>query len=205
MSRISQSRVPIYTALIGVISALAGTWLGAYLTSSHAFRNQRRIAIYEMREQSYAELMGGKILLQQLYVSRFEALIFSDYHERRWHLRGDPDSSLDLDEAKRWMRKSEDFSIEIARTYQSLLESVGTARVAFPRSDELDRLSDAVYRFKTPKVKPAPPDSDDEELKAWKVDAVHDLQDFVKREYGEPIDGLLEYMRNHLQDPLPDG
>jgi len=203
MSENSQmlSMMPLYTALI----ALLGVTLGSFLTARFSFKNQFRLATYQSRQRSYAELMGKKFLLQQLYVSRFEALIFSDYHERRWNLSGDPPTSLDLDEAKRWMHKSEDFAIDIARTNQTLFESVGLARASFPPNDELERPSDHVYRFGTPTITQAAPGADAAALAAWKVKAVSDLQALVKREYSEPIDTLLVYLRKHMQDPVKSG
>ncbi len=117
---------PLYAALI----ALLGVVLGAYLTARYSFQNQLRLATYQARQQSYAAIMGKKFLLAQLYVSRFEALVHSDYHERLWQLAGSPAASLDLEEAKRWMHKSEDLAIDVARTNQSLFESIGLARAS---------------------------------------------------------------------------
>ena len=52
--------------------------------------------------------MGLKIPLIQNYVSRFEASVFSDYHEYCWKMFGCPLDSFDVDETKRPMKRSED-------------------------------------------------------------------------------------------------
>ena len=44
--------------------------------------------------------MGRKFTTTQLYVSKYEALLYSDYHEARWKLAGAPKESLDLQEAR---------------------------------------------------------------------------------------------------------
>ena len=62
-----------------------------------------------------------KFITTRLSVSRFEAWIFSDYHEARWKLAGDPTGSLDLQEAQRWMGKSEDLALEIAKNNSRIL------------------------------------------------------------------------------------
>lgn len=119
---------PAVPALIALVGVVVGGLLGARLT----FQNQLRLTTLQGRQQSYAAIMGKKLVVTQLYVSRFEALAYSDYHERPWHLAGAPKESLDFEEAKRWMRKSEDFVIDLARANQSLIESVGLARVTYP-------------------------------------------------------------------------
>jgi hypothetical protein len=35
-------------------------------------------------------LKGRKFVTEQLYMSRYEACIFSDYHEAKWKLAGSP-------------------------------------------------------------------------------------------------------------------
>jgi hypothetical protein len=92
--------------------------------------------------------MGKKQLRRQLFLSRFEAMIFSDYHERRWKLAGSPEKSMDLEEAQRWMHKSENLALDIARTNQALFESVGLARPTFTQSAELTHLTERIYHFK---------------------------------------------------------
>lgn len=189
------SAIPALIALAGVI---IGGWLGARLT----FRNQFRLATLQSRQQSYAAIMGKKFLITQLYVSRFEALAYSDYHERLWHLVGAPKESLDLEEAKRWMRKSEDFAIEIAKANQSLIESVGTARATYPTTTELESLTERIYHFKTPVINPPPQGADRTILDNWKAQVIPALQRIVEQEYAEPINALLTCMKRHINDPV---
>jgi|GEM_PF-5912998 len=189
---------PLLPALIALVSAVVGAILGARLS----FRNQYRLSTHQTRQRAYAELMGKKFLITQLNVSRFEALAYSDYHECLWHIAGSPPESLELEEAKRWMRKSEDFAIELARARQSLYESVGMARASYPSTPELEELSERVYHFRQPLI-PAPPQTAERKhLDTWKQESVANLQLFVQQEYAEPIDALLYWMRIHMYDPV---
>lgn len=190
--------IPLVTAFV----ALSGVALGSYLNAHYTFKNQLYVTNYQTRQQSYSAIMGKKFLRTQLYMSRFEASIYSDYHETLWHHAGNPPVSMDLDEARRWMHKSEDLAVEIARTNESLFESIGRVRASFPATDELDTLTERVYHFGTPNVKPPPAESNRAALEAWKVQAVADLQKLVEREYAEPIDSLLQYLKPHMNDPV---
>jgi len=196
------SWMPIYIALITAGTTLLGVFLGSYLTSQYSFKNQVRLSTNQARQHSYSDIMGKKVLLDQLLVSRFEALIHFQYHEQLWKRVGSPMPSIDLDEARRWMHKSEDLAIEIAKTKQSLYESLGIARASFTATEELNALSERIYHLQGISIKEPPSGHDTTALQAWQVKAVSDLQQFVQKEYSEPIDGLLEYLRQHMNDPV---
>ena len=184
--------------MIALVGVVVGGLLGARLT----FRNQFRLATLQTRQQTYAALMGKKFLITQLYVSRFEALTYSDYHERLWHLEGTPKDSLNLEEAKRWMRKSEDFAIDIAKANQSLFESVGAVRASYPSTAEFEKLSERVYQFKTPVVAAPPQGADRANLDNWKRQVIPALQQLAQQEYAEPINALLQCMKSHINEPV---
>ena len=189
---------PAVPALIALVGVVVGALLGARLS----FRNQYRFAVLQDRQRTYAALMGKKFLVTQLYVSRFEALAYSDYHERLWHLAGAPKDSLDLEEAKRWMRKSEDFAIDIAKVNQSLFESVGAARASYPSTSELEGLAERVYHFRTPALATPPQGADRAALDNWKQQVIPSLQRVVDEEYAQPINALLDCMKRHIADPV---
>jgi hypothetical protein len=60
-----------------------------------------KISDHQKRQQVFSEVMGRKFLMTQLYVSRFEALIYSNYHEAKWKQSGWPKDSIDQQEAQR--------------------------------------------------------------------------------------------------------
>ena len=70
------------------------------------------------------------------------------------------------------MHRSEDLVLELARTNQSLFENIGSARTAFTPSPELTKLTDALYRFRSIEIAPAPANADVAALEQWKTAAV---------------------------------
>ena len=189
-------------SLVPAVIALGGVFVGAMLSARLSFRNQFRIATLQARQQAYAALMGKRFLITQLYVSRFEAHAYSDYHERLWNLVGSPKESLDLEEAQRWMRKSEELVSELAKANQSLFESVGVVRATFAPTSELENLSERVYHFRTPVVKAPPAGTGRVALDQWKQNVIPELQALVQHEYAEPIEALTKYLRLHIAEPV---
>lgn len=198
-NHVNTKLIPIYVALITGFFAIAGAIVGSFITAHFGLRNQVKLALQQDRQRAYAEIMGKRVLLMQLLVSRFEAYIHSDYHEYLWRIGGQPKDSIDFSEATRWMHKSEDLALEVARTRQSLYESIGLARTVFPPSPELERLTEAIYHFKSPKIAPPSQPGDAGAVSAWKERAVADLQALVEREYGGPLEELLKLLAKDVR------
>lgn len=194
MSETTNTMNPILLATVSSLLTLISVSAGAYLNYKFGLRSQLKIGEVKNRQQAFGQLMGQKFMITQVYVSRFEALIYSDYHEIKWKLAGCPNESLDLQEAQRWMHKSEDLSLEIARNNQKLFEIIGFIKILFPVTTKLDELLDRIYHFRTPVVKTPDDKIDATQLEEWKKKAVAALQDLVKIEYAEPIDDLLDYL-----------
>ena len=185
---------PLVSAFVGGVLVI----LGQYYSSKFQLSSQVRLQTVQSQRQVFSRLMGRKFATKQLYVSRYEALIFSDYHEARWKLGGSPKDSLDLQEAQRWMHRSEDLVSEIAKNNQSLFEDLGTVRTVFPDIPKLRELVENIYGFKALKTTQPPVNASVAELVQWKDEAVRHLQALVDQEYGGPIDGLLMYLSQQL-------
>jgi hypothetical protein len=112
--------------------------------------------------------MGHKALITQLLYSRFEAYVFSDEHEERWHMEGEPKDSLDLREAQRWMHKSEELAVEIAKSRKNLYDTLGLIRSYFTHSEKLKELTNKIYHSKGIEIKVRPIRFNAEQIKAWK-------------------------------------
>ena len=186
--------------LIPTLAALLVAIITPYLTYQWGLRTQLEATERQKRQQAYSEVLGRKAVMSQLYVSRFEAWIYSDYHEARWKLAGAPKDSIDLQEAQRWMHKSEDLALEIAKNNQSLFETLGLIRTSFRRTPTLDSLTEKLYRFKVPEITKRPFDLDANQLEVWKVNAVKQLQELVEREYSKPIDELAAYLAKEIAE-----
>ena len=190
-------------AAIGVLGSLAVGWrqnrsAAKLLALEH--NHQIKVRNRQEQHQVFSRLMGQKFMLAQLYVSRFEALIHSDYHEVKWKLIGAPAESLDLQEAQRWMHRSEELALNIASNIQTLFESIGLIHILFLATPTLEKLINRIYHFKTPAIKVPPEGSDSSQLESWKINAVKQLQGLVEKEYAHPIEELLNYLASELSD-----
>ena len=143
--------------------------------------------------------MGRKFVTRQLLVSRYEALVFSDYHEARWKLAGEPTDSLDLREAQRFMHRSEDLVFELTKSFQALFEDLGLVLTLFPASKRLDELVQRIYNFKSIKAAAVPAGAPVGQLAKWKDEAVRQMQNLVDREYDNAIQELIDYLQKELR------
>lgn len=185
-------------SLPSLLAVLGGVALGAYLTYRFGIKAQIQISNYQKQQKAYSQLMGLKFLITQFYVSRFEALIFYDYHEALWKLENYQKQSLQFQEAQRWMHRSEALVFDIAKNNQTLFETIGSIRIVFNDTPELEALTQRIYRFKTPKIGDPPTSADVPTLNSWKEKAVEELQRLVEHEYAEPIDNLLDYLTKEM-------
>ncbi|MGH8544551.1 MAG: hypothetical protein ACREX3_13175 [Gammaproteobacteria bacterium] len=185
--------------VIGAMLGELATVIGAYFASKIQLAGQLRLQTLQNQQQVLSRLMGRKFVTSQLYVSRYEALLFSDYHEARWKLAGAPSDSIDLREAQRWMHRSEDLVFEFTKSHQALFEDLGLVLTLFPASKTLDEIVQRIYSFKAIKTAAAPAGATVDQLLKWKDEAVRQLQNLVDREYGQAIKELIEYLQKELR------
>jgi len=188
----------LLAVVVGGLLAACGGIVGQYYASKFQLSAQVRFQTLQGQRQVFARLMGRKFASKQLYVSRYEALIFSDYHEARWKRSGAPEDSSDLQEAQRWMHRSEDLVFEIVKDNQALFEDLGTVCALFPDVPRLRELVKRVYGFKALRTTQPARDASVEELVRWEDEGIRQLQVVVDREYGGPIDELLVYLSQQL-------
>jgi hypothetical protein len=184
----------ILPVVLGAILAIGAS----YFTTKFQMSSQLHLQKVEEQRRVFARLMGRKFTTEQLYVSRYEARIFSDYHEERWKRAGAPKDSLDLQESKRWMHRSEDLVLEIVKNNQALFEDLATVRALFPDTPRLRELCDHVYAIHSLWTGEPPHDGSIEKLDQWKVEADRQLQEVAVREYGKPIDELVAFLLQQL-------
>ena len=184
--------------LVPAIAALIAAIILPIITYQCGLNAQLKISKKQNRQKAYADLMGQKAMLRQLYVSRVESTILGNYYQARWKLEGYQKESLYLQESINNLRRGEMLTIEVAKTNQKIFETIGLIRTAFPNTPKLNELTEKIYRFHPPKVLGDTSEMDLNELKVWKNESVKNLQDFVEREYSGPIDELLEYMADEI-------
>jgi len=193
-----QSR--LWLAIVNAVLPLVGVVLGAYLTQYFGYEAQLKTIAHQKRQEAFSALMGEKLVTTQLYVSRFEALAFSDYHESRWKLSGSPSDSLDLQEGKRWMQKSVDLVMDLVKNHQTLCGILGSIRLHFKNTPKLVELTDRIYKFKPPARTQPPTNATFQELEAWKIGYNQKLVEFADENYARPIEDLVDYLSADLKN-----
>jgi|SRR5882672_1245525 len=184
----------ILPVILGGVLAIGAS----YFTTKFQMSSQLHLQKVVEQRRVFARIMGRKFTTKQLYVSRYEARIFSDYHEERWRRSGAPKNSLDLQESQRWMHRSEDLVFEIVKNNQALFEDIATVRALFPDTPRLRELCDNVYNFHALWTAEPPHDGSDQKLIQWKEEADRQLQAVVDRDYGKPIDELVGFLMQQL-------
>jgi hypothetical protein len=101
----------MFPVIVGGLLAIAGS----YFATTVQISAQAKLQKSEDQGKVFARFMGRKLVTQQLAVSRIEARIFSDYYEEIWRCAGSPPKTLALQETERWMHKSENLGLEIAK------------------------------------------------------------------------------------------
>lgn len=190
----------LWQTIVAVILGGLLSLFGSYF--AHRWQYQRTIALQRRstQEKTYARLSGLRIVLRQALVSRFEALIFSDYHEYKWRNFGG--SGLDLEEAKRWMQKSEDYVDTVTSILRDIFECIADIHIAYSTTVESSNLIERIYNYKTPTIKSPVrgevPVSTLDHLENWKKNAVSQLQDLVENECSAPLARLLTELQKQL-------
>lgn len=185
----------------GVFAFIGGAF-GGYLTSEWNFRNQLKTTTWEKRQQAYSEIMGLRFLQVETVHQAYQAKILQSRDLWRWAKSEFKDSSH-LSEADRYMIRHENLILEVARTNERLFKSIGLAKGTFPISTELDSKVDLIYRhpiFEIPNL--LPQTANTKEIITWTDSAKQDLQKFLFEKLVMPIDGLLKYLKEHIEDEI---
>jgi len=166
---------------------MIGAIFGSYFQSCEQFEFKRR----ERREEAYAKLIGDRFATQQAFYVFYEAQVFFEYHQGVYaaeHI------DVDQQEAIRFLHRSEELGNAASQALKTLLTDTASAAAAFGETEELKRLTKAVYETKTFNVADAPKGATREELRQWRDGAVAELQRKADREIAQPVRNLTEYL-----------
>lgn len=176
--------------LVAIITAVLGYVLGT--------RTQLAATAKERRQQAYSQILGHEAILSQLLVSRFEAFAYSDYHEALWRLDGRPSDSVGFQEALRWMRKSEDLGLEVARCRQRLYETLGLIRAVFKSNPSLTEKLEMVENHKMPRIERDPFEMNRDDVYSWKLAVVPAIQSSVASAISVPLRELASCLQKQI-------
>ena len=186
----------LITILLGGLLTL----IGSYFALRWQFKRTAELQRKDSKEKTYVRLQGLRIAIRQTIVSRYEALIYSDYHEYKWKNYGG--NAIDLEEAKRWMQKSEKLLEEATNLIREIFECIANIHISYKTTDEISKMADRLYNYKTLGIKsPLKGEvtiANIADLENWKTSSVSQLDGLVTKEYAEPIERLLKELRKQL-------
>ncbi|MCX6677499.1 MAG: hypothetical protein NTU95_06090 [Methanothrix sp.] len=125
---------PAITTLLGVVIG----WLLNFSASIIQEKKQYRINRMQRQEQAYSELMGLRLMTDQLYLLMNDAYTLSAWINARERLQLPSLAKLGKIEEKH--RECNELIFELARNNQRLWETIGLIQVLFSPSEELERL-----------------------------------------------------------------
>lgn len=189
--------------MLPTIITVAGAILVAFISGFLGYKGGSKAQLHatrkERRQLAYSQLLGHRVLLPQILVSRFEALAFSDYHEALWNLAGSPNDSLDFRESQRWMQKSEDLALETAKSRRHLYETLGLIRAVFKSNQDLAAKLLKAETHKMPAIKQNPFGLKKEEVEAWRKKIIPELQAVVETEISNPLLELAACLQEQIE------
>ena len=184
----------VLPVLVGGGLAIAGSITGAYFTTTlQMFAQVEAQKVVEQR-RVFASLMGQKLVWQQINISRANAGTDFSYYQERWKRNGSPNTSLDLEESRHWMRRADALVFEVTKSSQIVLEDVANVQALFPDTPQLRELCKRIYTYHTLKTPDPPHDGSLENLMKWKDETDRIVQILAESEYGKPIDDLVTYL-----------
>jgi hypothetical protein len=191
-------------AFLVVLGAIIGggmSLLGSFIVQHYSYQNNIELQQKNLRETSFAQLSGLQVVLRQAYVSRFEALIYSDYHEYKYYYFSN--NSIDFEEAKRWMIKSEDYVDVITKAWQDVYSCFAEIKISYEITPEIDQLINILRHYKNPEIKTPLKGQVQinslQELESWKGNAVNGMNDLSMIEYDIPLQQLLTALEKQLK------
>ncbi len=175
--------------VLGIASTLVGTLFTFRLTKK---KDERGLAI-----DAYRRLMGLRTYSAQVVVTRFEAIIYSNYYERLNVIKGQDKDGWEFQEAERWMRKAEDGVESISKVAQSLSEDCAFLSIYFKDDSSIQKAIDKVLKFENYLIKMFD-ETTVKSLEQGKDQAIVDLQKRVEPSYTGSINKLLKLVKPKL-------
>jgi len=192
----------LFNLFIGPVSALLGTAIGLF-GSLLVEKIKRKFSLEDRDEERrfmvYGEINSFAFSTKQLYSSRFEALIHSDYHEQKWKLGGHKDSSIDLSESKRWMLISEEYVNRIISNHQKLHKCLAKITLLYKNDSKIISAVRGVMSLKNPEILEFPEKIDSSTIEKWKIDAKSKLAIEIKQNISTPLLNLIAILDKKLK------
>jgi len=198
----SDSRGTLKAILITSVLTLIGVCITTYVVQDLRDKSHREEFLREKRLQLFGDMMGLRVALSQSTVSLQETKINQAYHQAKFSLTHD---KLNLDEAMRYVQRSEMLLPEITRDRKRLYELAGSVAVLFP-GIPLDIFANV---SKIGILEPAPSPkgiAQVSELEVWRVKQVDLAREHIDQQFRQSVGRLVNHMAKNMgvttEDPI---
>jgi hypothetical protein len=198
----SDSRGTLKAILITSVLTLIGVCVTTYVVQDFRDKSHREEFLREKRLQSFGDMMGIRVALSQSAVSLQETKINQVYHQAKFSLTHD---KLNLDEAMRYVQRSEMLLPEITRDRKRLYELAGSVAVLFPDIplDIFANLSHIGILEPAPSPKGIAKVS---ELEVWRVKQIDLAREHIDKQFRHSMGRLVNHMAKNMgvttEDPI---
>src|SRR5262245_5347181 len=198
----SDSRGTLKAILVTSVLTLIGVCITTYVVQDLRDKSHREEFLREKRLQLFGDMMGLRVALSQSAVSLQETKINQAYHQAKFSLTHD---KLNLDEAMRYVQRSEMLLPEITRDRKRLYELAGSVAVLFP-GIPLDIFAN-VSKIGTLEPAPSPKGiAQVSELEVWRVKQVDLAREHIDQQFRQSVGRLVNHMAKNMgvttEDPI---
>lgn len=189
--------------LLGVLLGGVLAFGTSYWSVKFQLENQLAIQKAQDARAVYSRLMGHRIILRQILVNAYESRVNAYTHDARWALDGYSKDSINLHEAQRWFRRTDDLALISGKNYQAFFEDLGLVQATFSNSPKLKQLIDRVMVSEGMVIEKPPKGLDVQALNKWQNKKLVQVGLAVKSELTTPLGDLLDYLSEQLSKAPP--
>jgi hypothetical protein len=187
--------------ILPAVLALLGVLLGNYMAihnSEYLFRLQRQS---ELRERSYAKLMGLKGAWHQVKRRHAESSLETQLIEAQY--KNLTQSPIDLQLHNKLVDETNRLIDRVAEIQREVFETLGDVRVGYRDDATLEPLIQAIYNHRAAQVNRPVVTAirTEQELTSAREEAKKEIQTVLRTDIEEPMDAFLSAMLRALKGP----
>lgn len=190
-------------AFLIVLGAIIGgliSLLGGVVAQQCSYHYTLELQQNNLRETSYTQLCGLRVILRQEYTTCFEAIINCYYHQYKYfHFSN---NAIDYEQMNRYQIRSEANIDIITKTWQDIFNRLAEIKISFKMTPEIDQLILSIINYSNPTIKnPVEGEvqiNSPEELENWRKQTIIDIKNYSFFQYDLPIQQLIDELEKQL-------
>ncbi len=189
----------VFIGLLSPLLVIIGVVIGSYLSHKSSLDLFERQREREIKERSYANLMGLRVHIMQVQYTLYQAKLLIKYNEFRYeHLTH---TQTDLETVKKETQRMLALIPEVSKIQRELATTLADIRLSYEISSELEDAIEVLRKFTImilvdpdpEKIKTA------KQLKAWKDEYLRKIQLQLYEEWNIPIEQVLPLLFDQIK------